>query len=149
MRAKERVTFHQINGPNVVAQVIDGEALLIDFESGTYYSARGSGGAILDGIRRGVSDQRILARLSESGAEPAAIAQDLASFLELLCASQLIVPQDVDSKFERSEENWEPLALGDYAAPVLEKFTDLQDLLLLDPIHDVDAAGWPVAKAPA
>jgi hypothetical protein len=23
----------------------------------------------------------------------------------------------------------------------------MQDLLLLDPIHEVDATGWPVAKA--
>lgn len=31
---------------------------------------------------------------------------------------------------------------------MLEKFTDMEDLLLLDPIHEVDvAAGWPTTKA--
>jgi hypothetical protein len=30
-----------------------------------------------------------------------------------------------------------------FAQPVLNKFTDVEDLLMLDPIHDVDAAGWP------
>ena len=30
--------------------------------------------------------------------------------------------------------------------PVLEKYTDMQELLLLDPIHDVEEAGWPKAK---
>ena len=30
-----------------------------------------------------------------------------------------------------------------WAAPTLERFTDLQSLLLLDPIHDVDDSGWP------
>ena len=27
---------------------------------------------------------------------------------------------------------------------MFERFTDMQDLLLLDPIHDVDETGWPV-----
>jgi hypothetical protein len=26
---------------------------------------------------------------------------------------------------------------------VLHKFTDMQDLLLVDPVHDVGDAGWP------
>jgi hypothetical protein len=27
--------------------------------------------------------------------------------------------------------------------PTLHKYTDMEDLLLLDPIHDVDDTGWP------
>jgi hypothetical protein len=34
-----------------------------------------------------------------------------------------------------------------YAAPTLQKHTDMQDLLLLDPIHEVDETGWPSVKA--
>jgi hypothetical protein len=32
---------------------------------------------------------------------------------------------------------------GSWAEPVLDKYTDMQELLLLDPIHEVDDAGWP------
>jgi hypothetical protein len=32
---------------------------------------------------------------------------------------------------------------GKFEAPVLQKYTDMQDLLLLDPIHDTDETGWP------
>ena len=35
-----------------------------------------------------------------------------------------------------------------YEHPVLQKYTDMEDLLLLDPIHDVDEAGWPARKQP-
>ena len=31
----------------------------------------------------------------------------------------------------------------DFTNPVLEKFTDMAELLLLDPIHEVDDSGWP------
>jgi hypothetical protein len=30
--------------------------------------------------------------------------------------------------------------------PVLERYTDMQELLFLDPIHDVDESGWPHRK---
>ena len=33
-----------------------------------------------------------------------------------------------------------------FEAPILHKYTDMQDLLLLDPIHEVDEAGWPSVK---
>ena len=33
-----------------------------------------------------------------------------------------------------------------FCEPRVETFSDLQDLFLVDPIHDVDEAGWPHAK---
>jgi hypothetical protein len=30
-----------------------------------------------------------------------------------------------------------------FEPPLLEKFTDMEDLLLLDPVHEVDGRGWP------
>ena len=33
-----------------------------------------------------------------------------------------------------------------FEAPALQVYTDMEDLLLLDPIHEVDEMGWPSAK---
>jgi hypothetical protein len=33
-----------------------------------------------------------------------------------------------------------------YLAPVLNAYSDMKDLLLLDPIHDVAEEGWPIPK---
>ena len=30
-----------------------------------------------------------------------------------------------------------------FEMPTLEKYTDMQDLVLIDPVHQVDEAGWP------
>jgi len=30
--------------------------------------------------------------------------------------------------------------------PKIEIFSDMQDILLLDPVHDVDQSGWPILK---
>ena len=34
-----------------------------------------------------------------------------------------------------------------YVPPQIERFTDMQELLLLDPIHEVDDTGWPHTPA--
>jgi len=36
-----------------------------------------------------------------------------------------------------------------FVKPILQKYTDMADLLLLDPIHEVDAGqGWPHPAPP-
>ncbi len=39
-----------------------------------------------------------------------------------------------------------PPTIRTYATPTLSKYTDMEELLLLDPIHEVDAQGWPIAR---
>ena len=39
--------------------------------------------------------------------------------------------------------------IGPFVPPTLEKYTDMQDLVLLDPVHEVDERGWPHAQAAA
>ena len=36
-----------------------------------------------------------------------------------------------------------------FEAPSFTTFTDMQDIILLDPVHEVDARGWPHAPAGA
>ena len=35
-----------------------------------------------------------------------------------------------------------------FVAPVLEKYTDMQDYMLLDPIHEAGGLGWPNLAGP-
>ena len=37
-----------------------------------------------------------------------------------------------------------PPGSATFEAPTLDRFDDLQGLLLIDPIHDVGDAGWPL-----
>lgn len=62
----------------------------------------------------------------------------LAAFLRELASFDLLGASDTPACSASLEG---PAAIFD--APRMEIFSDLQDLLLADPIHDVAEAGWP------
>lgn len=132
---------YAVNSPGVIAESVDGEVLIINLESGAYYSAAGSGEEIWALLSSGCSIGEATNHLSVrygDGARPAVAAAVERMASEFL-AEQLLVATDGDPA--------PPPAAGPattaFADPVLNKYTDMQDLLLLDPIHEVTEAGWP------
>src|SRR4051812_33230520 len=59
-------THHRVNSPAVIAESIDGEVVIIDLGTGTYYSARGPAGRIWDGLAAGLETEAIVADVSAS-----------------------------------------------------------------------------------
>lgn len=137
----------RIKGPNVVAQVIDGEALLIAFETGTYYSSRGAGGLIVEALQHGALLHEIVGAFA-GVTDTAEIHSQVLAFLAQLSVEGLMECQAPELGVAATRGGWRPMRIELFDAPVLEKYTDLEDLLLLDPIHDVDSAGWPVVREP-
>ena len=129
------------NSSKVVSDLIDGEMMLLNMEAGHYYSLLGVGAALWQQITGGTTREALLASLESaySAEDEAQLAGDLDAFLEALRQEELLMDcsdtQAVEVKFDQQ-----------YAAPKLATYSDLQDLLLLDPIHDVDETGWPAAK---
>ena len=70
----------------------------------------------------------------------------LTPFLEEVEAEGLVVRSD---GVEASGATVRVAANGtdpSFEPPVVEKFTDMQDLVLLDPVHEVQEMGWPLAR---
>lgn len=135
----------RINQPQVISQTIDGEVVVIHLLTGTYYSLAGAAACLWNALERGAATAQmpelLESRFTECDAELEKIVTD---FLGELSAESLIVPAE--------KNNATPVAPNTsvrqekFARPALKKFTDMQELLLLDPIHEVDATGWPLAK---
>lgn len=129
--------------PQVMHETVDGETILIDLSSGTYYSLRGSAPAVWSALARGVGSAGIVAALEHAyDAEPGAIEASVAGLIRQLESEGLIAPSDSPSG---SVPALEPVPAGKFEEPRLEKYEDLQDIILLDPVHQVDDAGWPHA----
>ena len=75
----------------------------------------------------------------------ATVATDLAPWLAQVVADELVVEGAGDPGIEHPPVEFP----ADYAPPAMSKYTDMEDLLLLDPVHEVDEVGWPVAGTPA
>jgi len=134
---------YEVCAPSVVGEVIDGEAIIMDLRSGAYYSTDGVGSVIWQSIEGGASHSQLL-RVAEAAADTDVARAEVAKFVDDLLARELI--RQIDGKQEESEIAAFP---GPYAPPVLAVHEDMQDLILLDPIHDVHEMGWPTRKADA
>ncbi len=135
---------YRVCAPAVVSEVIDGEAIIMDLRSGNYFSADGSGARLWEVIALGCSHDDILAwaRAAFEG-DAAAVDAGVNAFIDQLAGNGLI---EADAA-PRNTPAPDTAPREPYRVPVLAVYTDMKDLLLLDPIHDVDEAGWPTRKA--
>ena len=136
------------NAPAVVSEIIDGEAVIMHLRSGSYYSTEHVGSEVWAWLEQGLSRGQILDSLaSRYPVAPPALVDSLDSFLAELVAQDLV--REVAGEPAKPTPA-EPLptngAARPFAAPVLNVYSDMKDLLLLDPIHDVDDIGWPKPK---
>ena len=139
---------YRANTPKVLFEAFEDETVLINLDSGNYYSFSGSGALIWDCMVRGDSVGSVIEDLQERFGGLDGIAPGVEDFVRELVEENLIV--EIASEPAKASEKVarQSVMLERFERPALQKYTDMQDLLLLDPIHEVDETGWP-ARAPA
>jgi hypothetical protein len=138
----------KVNHPQVVCETIEGEVVIIHLETGCYYSLSKTGAAIWNAIERQVDSNTLIQKMTQvySGT-PEEISVAVFEFLDNLKLKSLIVLDVVSTDNELSPVVQDLADKLPFEKPFLEKFSDMEDLLLLDPIHEVDVeAGWPSVK---
>jgi hypothetical protein len=139
----------KINAPAVVSEIIDGEAVIMNLRSGHYFSTQNSGSVVWGWIEEGRTYASLLEALpAHFEGDPAAMREGVDRFIEELLRHELIVRATPNGAQPVSPLG-PPVARQAFTPPVLNVFSDMQDLLLLDPIHDVDEGGWPMPKSQA
>jgi hypothetical protein len=132
-----------INAPRIIHETIDKETVAIDTESGVYFSITGSGYLIVQMLDQGADVESLIARLAAVfDMDPSALRPVVDAFVAQLLAEALIVPATVGADDTAQSEPRRPDS-EPFTLPTLHKFTDMHDLLLMDPIHNVSEAGWP------
>lgn len=132
----------RVNAPRVIHETIDHEVVIIDLTTGTYYSLEGTGEEIWTLLDDGVPTERLAeVLLARNEADPGVVSDAIERFVDELLAESLVVPDPQPPRVlgpgtEGPKQPFEP--------PRLERFTEMQQLIALDPIHEVDEAqGWP------
>ncbi|MBN2432005.1 MAG: PqqD family protein [Acidobacteria bacterium] len=135
----------RINSPTVIHETMDDEVVIIHFESGAYFNLRQTGAEIWNMIGAGHSVEDIIRFYQRRHANNGkTVEQAVHSFVDSLQREDLVVLHDASGQIPAGAVS-DPAGddAGEFLAPSLEKYSDMQDLLLLDPIHEVDADGWP------
>jgi hypothetical protein len=129
----------ETKSPEVVYDEIDGEYVIVDLASGKYFRIQGESGKLFSWIISGQDLSRKIEQLSSKTNE--LIYSAIGTLIEKSIIreshnAQVTVVSNGLTSFEPKEF-------------VIEEFTDLQDIIGLDPIHEVDLSqGWPVANEP-
>lgn len=151
MADKKKIKYLKVNEPNVVHETIEGETILLNLGTGNYYSIEWPGTMVWDllaetGDAEGIRQAFLKANnQKESEVESAytqfintLIEEELVIAIENGEASTLSIDKETEEEFSKAASKLEKLTLN--------KYSDMQDMLLLDPIHDVDEKGWPEPK---
>jgi len=135
-------TYYRVNDSDVTAENFDGEVLAINLSTGRYHSIRGRGAWLWRVLMAGQGRGEALRRLAASAPESECLEQAEA-FINELVAENIIIISDAGGSDPGwpTGNDWEVPPIS--AEPFLESFSDMQDLLEIDPIHEVDARGWP------
>ena len=122
--------------------------MIVNLDSGDYYSLSQVGVDCWNCLSSGYSIDETIASVAakyEGSLEDMRTSiTDLFSELE---AEALIVRTSDGAPTRPTEAN--PAGNGErraFVTPVLNRYSDMRDLLLIDPIHEVDDTGWPETK---
>ena len=134
-------SLYAVNGPDVISEDFDGEMVILNLANGRYFGLRGIASQIWSCIGEGHRPNTILASIA--AIQPSRV-ESSKSFLAQLVELDLIVQRKEDTGASTASIN----ALWTAETPKIEVFDDLAELLLADPIHDVDEeAGWPTLRS--
>lgn len=136
-----------INDSSISMERLDGETILIDFESGKYFSFLGPSADILWLIERQVSKDLwpdVLAQAYPNFHVGPNFWTEVNAFLTELEAEGIVTSGDPSTgphaalPADHDRSTWQ--------APTVQINDELSDLLVIDPIHESDDDGWPQAK---
>lgn len=126
-------TALKANRVDVLDEVFDGEAVIVNVHSGYYYSLNPAGTAVWSLFSEPRSRSAVTSHFKGA---------DVAAFVDKLIEDKMVIPTD-EPEVALAQA---PPALD--SAPELQRFDDMKDLLMFDPIHDIDldGDGWPVER---
>ena len=141
---------YRVNSPQVISETVGGETIIVNLASGHYFSLQGSAVDVWQGIERGESAEAIVLQLEQRYEAPdGEIGAAVKNLLDDFVAAELLVAEANGAAAGPVAITHEAGERTPFVAPSFSTFTDMQDIILLDPVHEVDTRGWPHASAGA
>jgi hypothetical protein len=136
--------IYKAKSEKVIFEQIDDEIVIVNLENGHFYNLSSSGVVLWQMVQAGCTFKKMMGQLDALfNTDKSVMENDLELFLRSLIKEKLVVKLDEGETGDYVLKSGEYL---EYEAPTIEVYTDIEELLLLDPIHDIDETGWPSKK---
>lgn len=132
--------------PSTVHETFADESVVMNLTSGSYYSLCGVSSLLWTQLVDGATERELIRRIQAEYAADDEASRSIGEFLDLLVGENLLISQVTEEVSASVETPIAAAPLKAFTPPIFEKFTDMEDMLLLDPIHEVDEEGWPMAR---
>lgn len=134
----------KLNEAKMFYDISEGQAVVINFETGVYYGTTTLGSAVLSRLLEGHTVDAISSELKKLDGCPDDIEKSVGEYVDSLKEKEILTEgpdaNNACTPFEASVAS-EGFDLS------LDEFMEVQDLLLADPVHEVnELQGWPVMK---
>ena len=136
-----------VRGSHIVHEDFGGEVVVVNLKTGTYYGLNGTAVTIWQAVSDRLSAAQCAARVAgQYRGDAGAVTAGVTAFLERLESEELIMASGEPA----GEAPVDPAAAASeaFVAPTFQRCTDMEELLVLDPVHEVDEMGWPSRPAP-
>jgi hypothetical protein len=148
---EETVQVLRLRGAPIIHDTIDNETIAINQQTGRYYSLEGPAAEAWQELQSGTTAATLSERLADHyDVDPNLVRGQVDSFLGELLGEGLIVEDGASSVGDATDRDAnvsadmaEPAGRAPFSGLLLHRYTDMEVLLLADPIHDVDETGWP------
>lgn len=138
----------RVKEESVSLERLDGETILINFDTGQYFSFQGTSADVLWLVQAGIGRadwgsvlEGAFAGLAWDAERDAEVDAFLAGLVEVgvieSAAPAGTAAEPLPTDYER----------GAWSAPSVFANDDLADLLVIDPIHDTSEDGWPQSRS--
>lgn len=136
--------MYKLNSEKMFFDIADGQAVVINYITGMYYGTNVLGSVVLERLIKGNAIADIASALKSLPDCPDDMEGRLTAFAARLVEMEILVPGETTSG---GDEPVDQTIVADGFDLPLDEFAEVQDLLLADPIHDVDVEqGWPIFK---
>ena len=132
--------WFRLNSPAVVFDASADDTVIINLVSGRYFRLDADSSLAWNALLAAGSREAFVASVSNATELGDTLDSNIDDMIAALTAEDLIVPAP-ESDAAADTASWA------FAGFSLESFSDLEDILGLDPIHEVDPdKGWPAAR---
>ncbi|MBX9705619.1 MAG: PqqD family protein [Gammaproteobacteria bacterium] len=138
------VSFYTLSSTAIIHELLGEEVIIANLDNGNYYNLSGLAATVWRLLLCGKSAGAAITEIQEHYSGVVDVELQAASFIEELLQHNLLKLSASAIVSGECPTQWPQI----FKSGAIDCYEDMQQLLVLDPIHEVDELGWPHAKDP-